>query len=202
VALIDPDAAYHRICQEWLANSADFEFISLGAALRGTSDRDTQPSHDALLVALDGHPADHAGLEHLRAWCAITTVLVLVETVDWPGLTLAVQSGARGYLLKPSEPGPLVSALNTARAGGHLLCERAQALVFTVLRQRFADVLKAGLSPREREVLLHLVSGLENKQIMAVTGLGFSTVITHVHNILGKYGVHSRRELQSRYLSS
>jgi DNA-binding NarL/FixJ family response regulator len=49
-----------------------------------------------------------------------------------------------------------------------------------------------GLSPREIEVLRLLVMGQSNEQIGAALFISPRTAGTHVANILGKLGVHSR----------
>jgi DNA-binding NarL/FixJ family response regulator len=50
------------------------------------------------------------------------------------------------------------------------------------------------LSKREAEVLQHLSTGARNDEIAADLFLSQATVRTHVQNILGKLGVHSRLE--------
>jgi DNA-binding NarL/FixJ family response regulator len=49
-----------------------------------------------------------------------------------------------------------------------------------------------GLSPRELEVLVHIVQGRTNRQIAADLGISERTVDRHVSNILSKLGVASR----------
>jgi DNA-binding NarL/FixJ family response regulator len=50
------------------------------------------------------------------------------------------------------------------------------------------------LTPRQREILRLLASGLENKQIARKLGIGVHTVKTHVSRILHKLGASSRTE--------
>jgi DNA-binding CsgD family transcriptional regulator len=49
-----------------------------------------------------------------------------------------------------------------------------------------------GLTPREREVLGHLVSGLQKKQIAEVMYISFHTVDKHLRNVYAKLQVPSR----------
>ncbi|MBL8298705.1 MAG: response regulator transcription factor [Rhodanobacteraceae bacterium] len=51
-----------------------------------------------------------------------------------------------------------------------------------------------GLSPREQQVLRHLVSGLTNKQIARELTLSENTVKTHLANVYAKLGVGRRVE--------
>lgn len=50
------------------------------------------------------------------------------------------------------------------------------------------------LTPREREVLGHLVTGLSTKSIAARLSISPRTVRNHINNLLVKLGVHSRLE--------
>ena len=55
------------------------------------------------------------------------------------------------------------------------------------------------LTPRELEILHQLAAGLQNKKVAQQLGLSVATVRNHVHNILGKLGVHSKLEAVSLY---
>jgi len=51
------------------------------------------------------------------------------------------------------------------------------------------------LTPREREVLAHVVSGLMNKQVAGLIGLSEITVKIHRGNVMRKMGVRSLADL-------
>jgi DNA-binding CsgD family transcriptional regulator len=57
-----------------------------------------------------------------------------------------------------------------------------------------AAAADANLSPREREVLAHVVAGLTSKQMAQALGIRVATVRNHVQNLLEKLGVHSKTE--------
>jgi DNA-binding NarL/FixJ family response regulator len=54
------------------------------------------------------------------------------------------------------------------------------------------------LTRREVEVLNLLVEGRRQKEIAAQLVISQKTVATHIQNLLGKFGVHSRAELVAR----
>ena len=54
-----------------------------------------------------------------------------------------------------------------------------------------SDILNP-LSAREREVLLHLTTGLSNREIAEILFVGEGTVKTHVEHIIRKLGVNDR----------
>jgi len=47
------------------------------------------------------------------------------------------------------------------------------------------------LSPRERDVIMHIVKGLSNKEIAAEMHVSVNTVMTHRRNIASKLEIHS-----------
>jgi DNA-binding NarL/FixJ family response regulator len=57
---------------------------------------------------------------------------------------------------------------------------------------------RAGLTPRELEVLRLLVAGKSNRQIAEQLYISAKTASVHVTNILAKLGVHSRLEAAAR----
>lgn len=65
---------------------------------------------------------------------------------------------------------------------------------------RTADIEAWGLTPRERDVLVHLTAGLQNKDIAAQLGCAPRTVEIHVTHILRKSGTSGRTELVARVL--
>ena len=60
----------------------------------------------------------------------------------------------------------------------------------TLLRQRYAS-----LTPRESEVMTHVVAGLLNKQVAADLGIGEHTIKVHRARVMEKMGVESLADL-------
>ena len=56
-----------------------------------------------------------------------------------------------------------------------------------------------GLTRREFQILEMVSRGLQNKSIAAAFSLSESTVKIHLHNIIGKLGVHNRTEAAARF---
>ena len=101
----------------------------------------------------------------------------------------ALEAGARGYVLKNAMDLDLVSAVKSIAAG------------MTVLDPQVArpDMLKGerggGLTPRELEILKHIVAGKSNKEIAADLNLSANTVAVHRANIMETLGIHKTAEL-------
>jgi DNA-binding NarL/FixJ family response regulator len=101
----------------------------------------------------------------------------------------ALDAGARGYVLKNAMDLDLVSAVKSV-AGG-----------MTVLDPQVSrpDALRGerggGLTPRELEILQHIVAGKSNKEIAIDLGLSVNTVAVHRANIMDTLGIHKTAEL-------
>ncbi|MDM0024387.1 response regulator [Variovorax saccharolyticus] len=100
----------------------------------------------------------------------------------------AMKLGASDYLEKPVDADVLVAAVR--RAAERHAAGRSQALA-----QVAAKKLIARLSPREREIMLHVVRGRLNKQIAADLRIAEQTVKQHRGRVMDKIGVRSVAEL-------
>lgn len=70
----------------------------------------------------------------------------------------------------------------------------------TGLREKSPDVLVAGLTEREREVLRHLLLGETNKEIAQQLECSVRTIDVHVSHILRKASSPSKFALLARFL--
>ncbi|HKW56396.1 MAG TPA: response regulator transcription factor [Candidatus Acidoferrum sp.] len=117
-----------------------------------------------------------------------------------PGWTLnALRAGVRAILPADVSAEQLEAALQAAVTG---LCalppsDLAAALPATAAVVSPVAQLPEPLTPREREVLQRLASGLANKQIADQLRISEHTVKFHVASILGKLGAATRTEAVS-----
>lgn len=102
-----------------------------------------------------------------------------------------IQAGTRGFLPKTMRSGAFSAAVSLLLAGGtYLPTDMLQAVM---VPDAGADLLGA-LTPRERQVLVQLVSGASNKEIGRKFDLAEVTVKLHVRQILKKIGGRNRSE--------
>jgi DNA-binding CsgD family transcriptional regulator len=105
----------------------------------------------------------------------------------------------------PSPPGIVRGFFFVRHAGGRDFDERHRE-VLTVLRPHLEAVRErwerrqrpAGLSDREAEIVHLLRDGLTNQEIAGRLVISTGTVRTHLENIFGKLGVHSRTAAVTR----
>ena len=110
----------------------------------------------------------------------------------------ALRAGARGVLAKDIAVDDLVTAIHTVAAGDAVI---APGMLGRLL-DRFgptlpdptdtAPVAPAGLTDREREVLVEIARGYTNAEIAVRLSVSETTVKTHVARVLGKLGLRDR----------
>ncbi len=149
------------------------------------------------VIAMDVRLPDGDGIDatsRILAALPGTAVLLLTMVDDEELVLRGLRAGARGYLLKDTDPETVVSALRTVRDGGTVLGPRVAASVLTTLRSAPAELPPPfdGLTPREREVVGHLAAGRSNAQIARVLGLSDKTVRNTVSAVLAKLHVTDR----------
>jgi RNA polymerase sigma factor (sigma-70 family) len=107
---------------------------------------------------------------------------------DVPMSVQAMKAGAVEFLLKPFRAQQLLDAIQQALERSAV--ERRRRMEQQELRQRYE-----ALTPREREVMARVVSGLLNKQIAAELGASEVTVKVHRARVMRKMQAKSLAEL-------
>jgi len=115
-------------------------------------------------------------------------IVFLTGRGDIPMSVQAMKSGAMDFLTKPVNDDCLLSAVRVAIEKDQLQRQ---------LRAEVAEIQKllATLTPREREVLEHLITGQLNKQIAGDLGTAEKTIKVHRARVLEKMKVKSVAEL-------
>jgi FixJ family two-component response regulator len=107
---------------------------------------------------------------------------------DIPSSVRAIKHGAVDFLTKPFSDADLMAAIDTAIARDRQ--ERAARAELATLRDRYRE-----LTPRERDVLPLVVSGLLNKQAAAELGISEVTLQIHRRNVMQKMAAASLADL-------
>jgi DNA-binding NarL/FixJ family response regulator len=156
------------------------------------------------ILLLDLNMPKVSGLEALRQLAAssLTCRTILVATVIEKEETLvATELGARGVVLKDMSAKLLINCIRSVMAnqfwiGQDSISGLVQAIRALEPRSKEADVIqRLGLTPRERQMVAGILSGLTNKDIAQEFSISIETVKRHLSSIFDKVGVSNRLEL-------
>ncbi|WP_405668498.1 response regulator transcription factor [Streptomyces sp. NBC_01166] len=131
-----------------------------------------------------------------------TGIIMLTTFGEDDYILRALGCGAAGFLIKSGEPEELLAGVRAVADGAAYLSPKVAARVVAHLasggtgaragRRAAAREKVAGLTPREREVLSFLGSGLSNGQIARRLHVVEGTVKAHVSSVLSRLGVENR----------
>ncbi len=134
-----------------------------------------------------------------------TLRVIVLTTFDQDDIVLAaLRAGANGFLSKTVSPAELVAGITEVMAGGGALSAAATAALIghmtdspppavdRELLRRFG-----ALTPRERDVVVLVASGLGNDEIAAQLFVSPFTVKTHAVRAMTKVGARDRAQLVS-----
>ncbi len=139
---------------------------------------------DVAMPELDGLELQRR-LTHQRF---LLPIIFLTGHGDIPMSVRAIKAGATNFLTKPVDASVLVPAVRDAL---QLAETQRQAMAE---RAAWATRL-ATLTPREREVMEHVVAGQLNKHIASDLGTGEQNIKLHRAHLMQKMGVKSVAEL-------
>jgi FixJ family two-component response regulator len=187
VFVVDDDASVRDAVKRLIA-SIGLRVETFGATHEFL--RAKRPVAPACLV-LDVRLPDVSGLEFQRDLAEANIeipIIFITGHADVPMTVRAMKAGAVEFLTKPFRGQELLDAIQDAIARDRAaLSERAQ---MSELRGRYDS-----LTPREKEVLALVVSGLLNKQVGAELGTSELTVKTHRGRVMQKMGADSLADL-------
>lgn len=200
ILLADEQSLFREAVRVILESQPDLEVVGeAGDGLQAAREAErTKPDVallDANLPNADGVRTTPMILERQET----CKVIVLADAEDDELLIDALEAGASGFLTKGSPLSELIDAARRVERGEVLIPPRllGPLLHRLIKRRREQDEAyrqMARLTKREKEILALLADGADNNAIAQVLVISPGTARTHVQNVLGKLGVHSRLE--------
>ncbi|MDP2536740.1 response regulator transcription factor [Alteromonas stellipolaris] len=155
--------------------------------------------NSADIVLMDIRMPEMTGIDALRAMRDhnIDTPVIMLTTFDDHALvTQAMQSGAKGYLLKDVSLETLISAIKSVVNGETLIQPSVTEKVLKGLQGLEVNFESfeqpETLSPKEIEILRLVAAGYSNKEISEAMFKSTGTVKNQVSAIMAKMGVRDR----------
>src|SRR6266568_5240985 len=195
ILLADDHAVVRQGFKMILDAQADMEISGEAANGREAVELAAQLNPD--IVVMDVAMPELNGIEATRRLVAANPhakVIALSMHKDSVYVREILRAGARGYLLKDSGAGELVTAIRAVAGGESYLTPAVTNAVLDDYRKHVTNPIDL-LSSREREVLQMLAEGKTNKEIATVLNLSVYTVDAHRGRIMEKLNVHSINEL-------
>jgi DNA-binding NarL/FixJ family response regulator len=155
------------------------------------------------VILLDAELPDNSAI----AFCAERTrradaprVVMLSAASKPERIVAAVRAGAAAWVRKDESIDHLLRVIRGVVRGETRLPPTELGPVLRLLikeqdNRRDRDDLLAALTPRERDVLFHLVDGAGRKEVAERMQLSANTVRTYLNSLMAKLGVHSTLEV-------
>jgi DNA-binding NarL/FixJ family response regulator len=151
------------------------------------------------VIVMDIQMPGMTGIEAAREIARVApdvAVLMLTMFEDDESVFAAMRAGALGYVLKGAPPSDMIRAIEAVAAGEAIFGTGVARRALAYLTAPRPDTMVAfpELTPREREVLGLIATGLSNAAIAERLHLAPNTVGNHISNIFAKLRVASRAE--------
>ncbi|NQX12572.1 response regulator transcription factor [Microbacteriaceae bacterium VKM Ac-2855] len=158
---------------------------------------------DIRMPGIDGVETTRRLREHYSA--RELRIVVLTTFDNDENVLTALRAGANGFLSKGVGPAALADGIREVAAGGgalssaasavligHVSAQAASPAVDTAMLDRFSV-----LTPREREIVAAIATGLDNATIAGELFVSPFTVKTHANRAMAKVGARDRAQLVS-----
>jgi DNA-binding NarL/FixJ family response regulator len=155
------------------------------------------------VVLMDIRMPDMTGIDATEKICQETsdTRVLILTTFDLDEYVYgALRAGASGFLLKDTTAAGLLAAIRVVAAGDALLAPSVTRRLIVAFGaqprpSRAFHRRLAGVTEREREILILIARGLSNADIATHLTLSLATVKSHVGRLLTKLNARDRAQL-------
>jgi DNA-binding NarL/FixJ family response regulator len=200
IIVVDDHILFREGITLQINRQADMSVVGVGGSVRDAADLARKLRPD--LILMDFSLPDGTGLDAAQFILSEqpnAKIVFLTTHDDDERLFSAVRMGARGYLMKNIPVARLLAALRGVGRGEAAISREMTARLmdeFARANQPTAPMPSPfpGLTARELQVLRELATDATNREIADRLFISDNTVRNHMHNILEKMGVASRRE--------
>ena len=153
------------------------------------------------VIVMDINMPDMNGIEATRRIMAENSnakVLALSMESDRRFVVEALQSGAKGYVLKDSAFTDLAVGIRAVARDEQYLCPRISEMIIRDYLLSIPEGILIGhtiLTTQEREIIQLIADGKNTKDIAHMLGVSTKTVDNQRHSIMKKLGLYSKASL-------
>ncbi len=208
IVIADDHALFRASVRTILSGQPDFSVVGEAADGTGLFELVRDKKADVLLLDLDMPLVDgHEVLRNLKNARSKVNTLVLTASDNRLELSLALELGAKGVVLKRASSRTLVEAIRRVEQGASWVDPQFRDVVpeppKEPVRQRYRayerpedDVPQwSSLTPRERQIASLVAQGHRYKEIAKRLQISDQTVRNHLRNIFDKLQINDRVQL-------
>jgi DNA-binding NarL/FixJ family response regulator len=199
VLVLDRQRTFADAVAAWLEAEANVAVVT--AVYSAQSARCMMVTSHVDIMLVDGDLPDGAAL----TLCAEASghdrpprIIVLSVSAEADRILAAIRVGALAWVRKDESAEHLLHVMSRVARGETWVPPSELGHVFRLMLHEQdkvrADDPLATLTPREREVLLHVAAGADRKEVAERLHLSVNTVRTHMQSLMAKLDVHSALE--------
>ncbi|KAA6474785.1 response regulator [Bacillus swezeyi] len=163
-------------------------------------------AHHVDVALLDVRMPNMNGVEAAKLISGQTGAAPLILTTfdDDEYILAAIQNGAKGYLLKNTEPERIRDAIKSVYHGHIVMQDAVLDKIKSNLKENKEPELKIDQSlftERELDIMGFIAKGLSNKEISKELFISEGTIANYISSILGKTGLDHRTQIAIYYLT-
>lgn len=182
------------------------EFEVLATVEDGRQAVDYCSAHHVDIALLDVRMPNMNGVEAAKLISGQTGAAPLILTTfdDDEYILAAIQNGAKGYLLKNTEPERIRDAIKSVYHGHIVMQDAVLDKIKSNLKENKEPELKVDRSlftERELDIMGFIAKGLSNKEISKELFISEGTIANYISSILGKTGLDHRTQIAIYYLT-
>lgn len=196
VALFEDNDLYRDTLADILSTAPTIELV--GAWTNGSQVDKIMSHHEPNVVLMDIDMPEVNGLESLKIIHAkyphINVIMITIFEED-KYVFQSLCHGAKGYLLKKTDPMKIIEAIEEVHQGGSSMTGTiARKVIQAFAIQQYAKNDAYQLTKREEDILKALVDGNSYKMIANLLNISINTVRQYIRKIYEKLQVHSMNE--------
>ena len=188
IVIADDHALFRHGLKSLLSLEPDVEVVGEVDRMGRLSALLARTSCDVLLLDLQMDRWVFRDIERLKR---VTAVVVVTASERIEDALAALKAGARAIVQKRFAPEQLLEAIGTVAHGELWIPPEMQC----ELVQDWSSPLTQNLSPRERQIIRYVATGMRNAEVAERLQIDVATVKSHLNRIFHKLGIRDRVEL-------
>ena len=202
VGIVEDDPSIRESVSALINSAPGYSCTHVFGSVEAALDALRAPAPEVMLMDINlGGMSGIEGVRRIKSLFPDVQILMLTVFEENDKIFKSLCAGASGYLLKRTPPEKIREAVKEVHPGGAPMTASVARKVLTLFTSVAPPALpETNLTPREMEILQHLVSGSSYKKIARELFISFDTVNSHIKKIYEKLQVHSKTEAVTKAL--